>query len=335
MLKKILLISFLILFSLKGKADFLAGEEAFKNRRYTEAFNKFLPEAQKGDYRSQYYVGYLYLYGLGVNQDEDLALKYIKQSADQKYDTALALLGYLYDEGRLVPVDKKKAINLYKMAAEQGNTSALLNLGLAYYKGDGILKNDQKAVEMLEKVPLDQQPMVGRYLGEIYKNNKEFPNNYQRAIAAYSASAKAGDLGSFYALGEIYAMLDSGVTDKKKALEFYTYSASQGYLPAQYLLGIMYVNGDNGLDRDLYVGRAWLELAASQRYEPANSALAQLDEKMTLSEIETSKKESMRLRQEVLEKIESPYILEERRQAEEAQNHPTQTSKGIRHRRRR
>ena len=55
---------------------------------------------------------------------------------------------------------------------------------------------------------------------------------------------------------------------------------------------------------------------------------------MTLSEVETSRKEFVRLRQEVLGKIESPYILEERRRAEEAEQQPTRVASKIRHRRR-
>ena len=99
MFKKILLLGFLTFWAPIGKADFVSAEEAFKDHRYSEAFRKFLPEADKGDFRSQYYIGYLYLYGLAGTKDEEKALKYIQASAEQEYDTAQALLGYLYDEG--------------------------------------------------------------------------------------------------------------------------------------------------------------------------------------------------------------------------------------------
>ena len=226
MLKKIFLLGVIALYPFAGKADFVTAEEAFKEHRYSEAFKQFLPDADKGDFRSQYYVGYLYLYGLGVTKNEPKALEYIQASADQEYDTAQALLGFLYDEGRLVPLDKKKAISYYKKAADRGNTSALLNLGLAYYKGEGVAKNDQMAIEMLEQVPLDQQPMAGRYLGEVYLSNPALPDRYQKAVNAYSSSAKNKDIGSFYALGQIYSRSDSGMQDMNRARDFYTYAAS-------------------------------------------------------------------------------------------------------------
>ena len=332
MLKKILLLSFLVLCPLIGKADLIEAEEAFKAHRYAEAFNKFLPDAEKGEYIAQYYVGYLYLYGLGINKDEQRALDYIQKSADHDYDSAQALLGYLYDEGRVVPMNKKKAISYYKKAANRGNTSALLNLGLAYYKGEGVVKNDQTAIEMLGRVPIEQQPLAGRYLGDIYLSNPNLSDRYPNAIRYYSSSAKNGDIGSYYALGKIYSNEESGVKNDKKAVEFYTYAASQGYVPAQYLLGIMYVNGEQ-VERNLFLGHAWLELASTQRYEPAISALKELDADMTLSEIEASKAEFMRLQQEVLGKKDSPFVLEERLAAEKAKEPQNTRTFHIRRRR--
>ena len=301
---KILFFGFLMMYFLPVQADFASAEEAYRNRRYSEAFNKFLPEAEKGDYLSQYYVGYLYLNGLGVNKDESKALKYLQKAAD-KSDSAQALLAYLYDEGRVVPVDKKKAVALYKKAADSGNTSALLNLGLAYYKGEGVSKNNQMAIDMLEKVPLEERPEVGRYLGDIYLSS----NQYQKAVNAYASSAKNKDIESYYSLARIYSDEKSGMKSDKKALDFYTYAASEGYIPAQYLLGTMYIN-ETGVEKNMFLGRAWLEMAAAQRYEPALTALEQLD--MTLSEVEESRKEFMRLQQEVLGKLESPFIVEQR-----------------------
>ena len=328
---KSFLIFSLIMWSMSAHADFVTAEEAFKNHRYSEAFDAFLPEANNGDFRSQYYIGYLYLYGLGVMKNEERALQYIQAAADQDYDTAQALLGFLYDEGRILPQDKRKAIFYYKKAAAAGNTSALLNLGLAYHKGEGVTQDDQTAISMLQKVSLDQQPLAGRYLGQIYLSNPTLENRYQKAVQAYSASANKGDIGSFYALAQIFYRDEYGMLDKAKAIDFYTYAASQGYLPAQYFLGTMYVNGE-GAARNLFLGHAWLEIAATNHYEPAISALKQLEQEMTLSELEASKKEFMNLQQQVIGKVESPFVVEQRKKAEqEAQQ---ETNRGGRRRRR-
>ncbi len=318
--EKNFLASFLVLFSLSTRADFITAEKDFNDRRYQEAFNEFLSLSETGDFRVQYYLGHMYLTGLGVTKDEKKALEYIQKSADQGYDKAETLLGFLYDEGRLVPQDKKKAVSYYKKAADMGNTFALLNLGVAYYKGEGVAKNDQLAIEMLEKVPLDQQPLAGRYLGEIYLSNPGFQNHYQKAESAYSSSAKNGDIGSFFALGRIYSNPESGLINGKRAVSFYAYAASQGYPPAQYRLGMSYVNGE-GVERDLVQGHAWLEMAAIQNYEPAISALAQLDEDMTIRESESARNEFNRIQREVIGNLESPFVIEEQKRLEIENEH--------------
>ena len=76
-----------------------------------------------------------------------------------------------------------------------------------------------------------------------------------------------------------------------------------------------------------------MELASTQRYEPATSALKELDSDMTLSETEASKAEFMRLQQEVLGKTESPFIVEERLAAEKAEEMQNTRTFHIRRRR--
>ena len=168
----------------------------------------------------------------------------------------------------------------------------------------------------------------------MYLSDSSLPNRYQEAVKVYSSSAKNGDIGSFYALGQIYTNSDSGMTDMRRGVSFYNYAASEGFVPAQYLLGTMYVNGE-GVERNLFLGHAWLELAASNRYDPAISALAQLDSDMTLSETENAKKEFMRLQQEVLGRVESPFVVEERLMAEEQEKQASDASHGSRRRPRR
>ena len=314
MLKRILFLLF-IFWVLPSKSDFVSAQTAFNENRYAEAFKNFLPEAEKGDSISQYYIGYMYIYGLGIDKNADLGLQYLNQSAE-KYAPAQTLLGYLYDEGRVLPMDKAKAVNFYKEAAKNNSTFAQLNLGLAYYKGEGVMKNDAQAIQLLSKVPLDQHPIAGRFLGEIYLSNATENDNYQKAVQAYSGSAKYGDIPSFYALGQIFSRNDSGFADFSRAIKFYTYAASKEYEPAQYLLGTMYVNEELG-SGNLYLGRAWLQMAANKNYQPAISALNQLDSSMTLSEKEAANKELIRLQREIINQLESPFI-EEQRQKEEA-----------------
>lgn len=307
MFKRLYALFFVFLFSGLAQADFISAERAFENHQYTEAFNEFYKLAQKGDYRAQYYVGKMYLEGLGTNKDDKKALEYIKNSADKRYDSAQALLGYLYEEGKILSQDKRKAVELYKEAANAGNSYAKLNLGLAYFRGDIITKDPQKAIELLSAVPIEAVPEIGRYLGEVYLSI----NDGKKAVDAYRASAREGDVDSFYSLGRIYFSTGEYATAK----EYYTYAASQGNIPSQYLLGMMYINGKE-IERDPYQGYAWLKMAADKNYEPAKEVKEELDEEMSRSVADRAKNEFLRIQNEVIGKVESPFIAEQKKMEE-------------------
>ena len=312
-MKKIGLILAAILTVLPVYADFLEGEEAFDNKRYSEAFQHFRPLADSGDFRSQYYMAYMYLNGYGVSKNDQLGLSYLQKSLDQNYHLAQALMGYLYSEGRVVPADPKKAVMLYQKAADQGNNSAMLNLGVAYYQGNGVPRNLTKAIELLEKIPVEQKPEAGRYLGDIYLTQNS--DNAEKAVAAYRSAAEAGDLLSYVALGDIYLDGRGVDQDVERALKYYTYAASQASGAAQYALGIIYANG-HGVSRDPVKAHAWLSWAMNQNYEPAVSALTQLKAEMTLTDLDRARVEFMKIQQQVLGKVASPF--EEERKVQEA-----------------
>ena len=312
-MKKIGFILTALLFVMPVHADFLEGEEAFANKRYAEAMQHFRPLADEGDFRSQYYMAYMYLNGYGVAKNDQIGLKYLEKSLAQNYDLAQALMGFLYSQGQGVPLDRKKAVSLYQKAADQGNTSALLNLGVAYFQGDGVPRNLTKAIELLEKIPVEQQPAAGRYLGDIYLVQDS--GNKDKAMAAYRSAAEVGDLASYTVLAEMYLSGDGVDQDVERSLGYYTYAASQGYAPAQYALGIIYANGRE-VTRNPVLGHAWLSWAANQNYAPAVTALSQLKGEMTLSDLDRARREFINIQQTVLGKLESPF--EEERKTREA-----------------
>ena len=71
----------------------------------------------------------------------------------------------------------------------------------------------------------------------------------------------------------------SSATNARQAAEWYRKAAEQGYAEAQYQLGIMYYKG-RGVPQDYREAYAWVGLAAAQGYRNANSALAQIAEKL-------------------------------------------------------
>ena len=307
-MKKFFLLFVFLCWGLGVKADFSLGEDAFKSQRYSEAFQQFLPLADQGNYRAQYYIAYLYLNGLGVNKNDEKGLAYLKESLKENYSLAQALMAFLYNQGIAVQMNKKKAIELYKKAADQGSTFALLNLGIAYYQGDGVVRNTAKAIEYLEKIPIEEEPRAGRYLGEIYLTSDT--DEASRALGAYRSAAEAGDLESYMALGRMYLDGKGVPQDVNRTITYYTYAASQGYVQAQYAMGLLYANGTK-VPRNVVLGHAWLSWAANQKYEPAVNALKQLQTEMTVSDTDKARKEFMNLQKNVMGKTEAPFKKEQ------------------------
>lgn len=303
-MKKAFLFLAISLFAVQTYASYTEGETAFNEQRYTQAFSEFLPLADGGDFRAQYYVGYLYLNGYGVPRDGKKATQYLQQAVDQNYDMAQSLMAYLYANGDIVDKDKKKSMSLYEMAADQGNASALLNLGVAYYTGDGVERDVKKAVSYFNKVSTTEQPIVARYLGDIYLNNKELANP-EKAMSYYMVAAKSNDVGAYHALGYMYQNGIGTATSIPEAIRFYTYAAAQNYAPSQYALGVIYANGD-GVERDKFKAYAWLSLSAEQKFVEAQKARETLDNNMSLSDRDKANRAMIEIQQNEMKTAESP-----------------------------
>ena len=311
-MKKILVWAMLTCSCFPLSAGFIEGEDAFGNKRYSEAMQNFRPLADEGDYRAQYYVAYMYLNGYGVTKNNQLGLQYLEKSLSSGYADAQALMGFLYSQGQVVPMDRKKAVSLYQKAADNGNVAALLNLGIAYYQGDGVPRNLLKAIELLEKIPVEQQPAAKRYLGDIYL--AQDTENTDKAIAAYRSAAAAGDLASYVSLADIYLQGKNVDRDLERGLNYYNYAASHNFAPAQYALGIMYANGES-VTRDPVLAHAWLSWAVNQNYEPAREALNQIKSEMTLTDLDKARQKFIDIQNHTLGKAASPFEEEARIQS--------------------
>lgn len=304
-MKRLLLLLCLLTLSTHVTAGFTEGELAFNEQRYPQAFSEFLPLADAGDFRAQYYIGYLYLNGYGVTQNTKKAVSYLEKAVKQNYDMAEALMGFLYSEGVGVSKNKKKAIELYEKAAEQGNSSAMVNLGVAYYTGDGVGRNVKKAVDYFSKVSPTERPIVAKYLGDIYLNDKSM-YDAAKSTNYYIIAAKAGDVGAFHALGY---MTQNGIGTNRsisEAMKFYLYAAAQNYAPSQYALGVIYANGDTGIPRDIFKAYAWFSLAAEQQMPQAVQAKETLFSSMSLSERDKANRALIDIQQTDMKQTPSP-----------------------------
>jgi len=80
--------------------------------------------AQAGNAEAQYNLGAAFRWGVGVTQDLDQAVHWIRQSAEKGYAPAELALGSFFEKGEGVAADDEEALRWYKKAAAQGDVEA-------------------------------------------------------------------------------------------------------------------------------------------------------------------------------------------------------------------
>jgi uncharacterized protein len=117
------------------------GLGAYSRSDYAEAARWFRLAADQGDAEAQTSLGYLYLFGQGVPQNDAEAVRLYRLAADQGFARAQFNLGGMYNAGRGVPQNYAQALRWYRLAADQGEAGAQNNLGSMYANGEGVPQN--------------------------------------------------------------------------------------------------------------------------------------------------------------------------------------------------
>ena len=116
-------------------ADWNKGIAAYQTGDYTTALDKFFSLADQGHAHAQFNLGVMYRGGIGVPQNNDMAVMWYTLAAKQGLARAQSLLGSMYRGGKSVTQDDKIAIKWYTLAAEQGDADARYYLGVMYKRG--------------------------------------------------------------------------------------------------------------------------------------------------------------------------------------------------------
>ena len=117
----------------------------------TEEGQRWIKLAEQGDSFAQAQLGWMYLHGEGVTQDDEKAVFWTRKSAEQGYDLAQFNLGVMYDNGYGVAQDYEKALQWFQKAADQGDADAQYYLGWRYEKGEGVTQDYEKSGGMVSK----------------------------------------------------------------------------------------------------------------------------------------------------------------------------------------
>ena len=80
-----------------------------------------------------------------MTKDTKQALQYLRQAADNNYNSALYSLGYEYLVGEILHEEKNKAIEYITKSADNGYSFGAGVLGTMYYDGEVVTKDYEKS----------------------------------------------------------------------------------------------------------------------------------------------------------------------------------------------
>lgn len=118
------------------RADMAAAQQAYAEGDFTRAIELWQEEAYRGDGDAAWYVGNMFMDGLGVDEpDPELAAIFYQMAVDQGQVEAMVSLGLLYEQGRGVEEDYGRAAQLLYQAAAEEHPVAMVELANLFFDG--------------------------------------------------------------------------------------------------------------------------------------------------------------------------------------------------------
>lgn len=178
----------------------------YRTGQIDDALAVLEPLAREGEPSAQFLLGSMYARGEGVPQDDALAVKWWRMSAEQGLARAQSQLGVWLLDGTGVPVDQVEAQKWLRKAAEQGLAVAQVNLGLMYLNGlGGLPKNDREAVGWFRKAAEQGLGWAQYYMGVSCFSGRGVKHDAAAAVRWFNKAADQEYTEAEFSLGELYA----------------------------------------------------------------------------------------------------------------------------------
>ncbi len=221
--------------------------------------------AEKGNPKACYELGLRYLYGDGVNRDEEEGYKWHLKAAQLGNKEAQYSQGQRYHYGLKANTDLKEAAKWYHKAAMSGHAAAQLQIGMFYESGIGVEKDQRIAMKWFKTV------VQNGLLSISFRRPTQVDHALWQAIHKVAAS---GDSNAQYELATFYAdhmvpesalltVYSEGLTLEQHAFRWYTKAADSGVLRAQINLALCYEKG-KGTPKDYVEAVKWYQKAGEE-----------------------------------------------------------------------
>ena len=116
-------------------------------RKNIEAIDYLRQAAEYNFAASQYTLGKIHQFGIGIPENPDLAFQYIELAAKSGLVKAQYNLGKMYRDGYGIGVDDIVSAKWFEAAANQGYGKAQNSLSSKYGMGQGVMQDDVQALK--------------------------------------------------------------------------------------------------------------------------------------------------------------------------------------------
>ena len=116
----------------------------YKNKQYPESileFKRFIDSETEHEKKkdAMYNLAIIYDFGLGVNENKDMAVKWYKKASSLNHKIAQFNLAWMYYNGQKLEKNNFEAFKYYLKSANLGYNKAQFNLANLYFAGEGTM----------------------------------------------------------------------------------------------------------------------------------------------------------------------------------------------------
>ncbi|MBS0350629.1 MAG: SEL1-like repeat protein [Proteobacteria bacterium] len=259
------------------------GVEHLTRAQPQQAFEKFSYAANLKDPTGQFYLGYCYRYGIGVEPDEKKAIRYYRLATNRNHILAKYSLDFMKkNQSEQISPELAKALEkltskhqhqvkqgfetLQAIHSKQPSAQTAYHLGRCYEQGIGTAKDQKAALGLYESSGITDEygPALNK-LGECYRDGLcGVEIKGWRQLSYFLAAATQGDSAGQHNLAKLYLKrADQAAININKALKFYHLAAAQGNPNSYFDLSVCYREG-KGVNKNLVASFNLCALAASQ-----------------------------------------------------------------------
>ena len=193
--------------AIEDGAEFLQQECRlnYKKKEYKLARTSCrIAAASRENVAAQYYMGMLYRFSFGGEQDLKTAYKYTRASAEAGFSPAFAWMGWHYEFGKGLEINYAEALRWHIAAVDAGHLKSSKPVSRYYLQGIGGEQDFSQAAVWLTIAARAGDSHAQNSLGCMYANGIGLQPDFDKALHWINESHKQGNPKAIYNLAVLY-----------------------------------------------------------------------------------------------------------------------------------